>query len=229
MDVRETWGSLDPPWREAFELAWESWCAGSLGIGAVVSEPGGTIVARGRNRIFEDEAPAGQVAGSRIAHAELNAVAQLPYSDGGLPEHTLYTTLEPCLGCIGAIRMSMIGTVRYAATDPLWSGVNELLAANVDVVRHWPLVDGPLSDGLAVFGFLLPLMHILEERPESRFVATYRRTLPTQVRLAEDLVASREVRNMADAGATVHDVLGSIGERLEAVSGTTETASRRSP
>lgn len=220
MDIPESWATLEPPWRDAFQLAWESWCAGSLGVGAVVSDPDGAIVARGRNRIFEDEAPAGQVAGSRIAHAELNAVAQLTFSDGGLREHSLYTTLEPCLGCIGAIRMSMIGTVHYAAADPLWSGVNELLAANVDVVRHWPLVDGPRSDALAVLGFLLPLIRTLEERPESKFVETYRQTLPAQVQLAQDLIASGEVRDMAEAGATVHDVLGSIGERLEAAAKT---------
>lgn len=203
------WRDLEPPWREAYELAWESWRAGSLGIGAVVVDPDGEFVARGRNRILEDRAPDGQIAGTRIAHAELNAVAQLRGEDG-FREHALYTTLEPCLGCIGAIRMTMIGTVRFAADDPLWSGVNQLLANNLDVVRHWPRVLGPRDDPLATFARLLPLVRTIEHRPESRFLETYRRELPADLRLAETLAASRVLHgtpDLLDALASVWDAL----------------------
>ena len=49
------WEELEPAWRAAFELAWEAYAAGSIPVGAVVAN-GATIVARGRNRLFETTA-----------------------------------------------------------------------------------------------------------------------------------------------------------------------------
>lgn len=216
MDAEGAWHDLELPWRAAFELAWESWCAGSLGIGAVVTDDDGEIVARGRNRIFEDAAPPGQVAGTRLAHAEVNALAQLGYRDGRPLGHAIYTTLEPCLGCSGAIRMSLVGTVHYAAGDPLWTGANELLATNVEVVRHWPRVHGPRADALATLGFLLPLVRILERDPDARFVETYRDTRPAHVGLAEMLVVSRALHQRAEDGASLPDALAPIWDELDA-------------
>jgi tRNA(adenine34) deaminase len=93
---------LEGPWRECFELAWEAFGAGTIPVGAVVVDASGATVARGRNRIFEATAPAGQLAGTYIAHAELNALAELPAlptrdGQGPYSRHTLYTTLEPCV------------------------------------------------------------------------------------------------------------------------------------
>ncbi len=69
---------LEGAWRESFELAWEAFRVGTIPVGAVVADASGEIVARGRNRIFEEEAPPGQLAGTYLAHAELNALAGLP-------------------------------------------------------------------------------------------------------------------------------------------------------
>jgi tRNA(Arg) A34 adenosine deaminase TadA len=215
------WDALERPWQEAFELAWESWCAGSLGIGAVVVDPDGDTLARGRNRVFEDTAPPGQLAGNRIAHAELNALAQLDH--GSLEHHRLYTTLEPCLGCTGAIRLSRVGSVSYAAGDPLWSGVNALLAANVEVLRRWHLFDGPRTDALSVLGFLLPLVRTLERHPTSSGVDVWRQHVPARVRLAEELVASGRLRRAAAEGALLPDVLSLLSAELDAL---LETESR---
>src|SRR5205823_5355576 len=52
----EAWARLDGPWREAFRLAWEAFGAGTIPIGAVVVDEKGTVVARGRNRVFETAA-----------------------------------------------------------------------------------------------------------------------------------------------------------------------------
>jgi len=49
----------------------------------------------GRNRITESSAPEGQIFGSRVAHAEVNALVQLGLERGYF-ECTLWTTLEPC-------------------------------------------------------------------------------------------------------------------------------------
>jgi tRNA(adenine34) deaminase len=40
------------------------------------------------------------------------------------PKYSLYTTTEPCVLCFGAIVMSGINRVRYAALDPIAGGSN---------------------------------------------------------------------------------------------------------
>ncbi|HEV8178668.1 MAG TPA: hypothetical protein VGP54_00015, partial [Gaiellaceae bacterium] len=75
----DAWQELDEPWRAALELAWEAYLADTIPVGAVVGAGDGTIVARGRNRIFDP--PGHGVAGSRLAHAEVDVLAQLPVTD----------------------------------------------------------------------------------------------------------------------------------------------------
>ena len=79
------WGRVEAPWRASFHLAWEAFAAGTIPVGAVVVDEAGRIVAEGRNRIFNDAAPARQLAATRLAHAELNALAQLSNARRGTP------------------------------------------------------------------------------------------------------------------------------------------------
>ena len=87
--------ALDLAWERALDLAWESFCGGTTPVGAVVTGAGGAIVAEGRGRRFEPAAPPGQLAWTGVAHAELNALAQLG-PDRHYTDHALLTTLEPC-------------------------------------------------------------------------------------------------------------------------------------
>src|SRR5438552_1432449 len=98
------WAALSPPWRAAFDLAWESFQAGSPPVGAVVTDRSDRIIGWGRSRRHETVAPVGQLAGSRLAHAEVNALAALPVDHD--PELRLYVTLEPCLLCVAAAAIS---------------------------------------------------------------------------------------------------------------------------
>jgi tRNA(adenine34) deaminase len=85
---------LAPPWGEVFELMWGAYGAGTIPVGAVVVDAGGAVVARGRNRIYDDAA-SGQLGRTRLGHAEVNALAQLrPPST--FERFTLYSALEPC-------------------------------------------------------------------------------------------------------------------------------------
>lgn len=119
------WDSLSKPWKACFEEAWDSYCHGSIPIGAVLVDANGEIISRGRNRIHENSAPHKQVCSNRLAHAELNVILQLEQMDSqSLRDYILYTTTEPCVLCFGAIVMSGIRTVRYAASDPIAGGVS---------------------------------------------------------------------------------------------------------
>ena len=174
---------VDGPCREAFELAWEAFRAGSIPVGAVVVEHG-EIVARGRNRVHEQTAPPRQLAGTMLAHAEVNAIAQLdtePHDDA-----VLYTTLEPCLLCVGAAAMARVGTVRYASPDPFAGGVSyELDNAYLRLRRT--VVEGPLDGLPAQLGELLHLAFFLRARPGGTVVTAYRDLNPAQLALAEEL------------------------------------------
>lgn len=76
--VDEGWSRLPEHWCCAFRQAWAAYVAGTIPVGAVVVDPHGVIVAEARNRIFDaDDPPRGQIAGSWLAHAELNAIAQI--------------------------------------------------------------------------------------------------------------------------------------------------------
>ena len=95
------WNELDRydgPWIDVFVLMWEAYTAGTIPVGAVVTDGTGKVVARGRNRILD--APAeGELGGSRLAHAEVNALLALP-STQLYESSTLYSSLEPCPLCL---------------------------------------------------------------------------------------------------------------------------------
>jgi tRNA(Arg) A34 adenosine deaminase TadA len=115
----DRWSELEEPWRASLELAWEAYGAGTVPVGAVVAHTDGRVVARGRNRIFD---PPGQgLAGTRLAHAEIDALAHLP-ATARYRDHVLYSTLEPCLLCAAAALHSTVGRIEYAVGDPFGGG-----------------------------------------------------------------------------------------------------------
>lgn len=153
-DAEVTWAELDEPWQRAFALAWDAVVTGNIGVGAVVCDPGGSIVSEGRNRVADSSAPVGQVAGSSLAHAEVNALAQLRFRSPRTLE--LFTTLQPCLQCSAAIRMAPIATVQMAGADPLWEGCNDFGRLNPWAAQRGPVpTTGPRSDEIGVFATLL--------------------------------------------------------------------------
>jgi len=60
--------ALSEGWALALRLAWESCRARTTPVGAVVDDTG-AVLAAGRGRRYEVRAPAGQLAGTHIAHA----------------------------------------------------------------------------------------------------------------------------------------------------------------
>lgn len=141
------WETLTPPWQACMEEAWAGYCAGSLPIGAVITDAAGQILARGRNRIFETSAEGGLLCGHRLAHAEVNALVALDHSTVDPLACVLYTTTEPCPLCTGAIRMIGIGAVHYASRDSA-AGSIDLLTATPYMRRRPVQVVGPQDPDL---------------------------------------------------------------------------------
>ena len=186
--AEQCWARLEPAWRECFVLAWESFRAGSVPVGAVLLDAGAAIVARGRSLWNEPGSADGPVSGSGIAHAEINALAALPPAD--YSDHVLYTTLEPCFLCTAALRYSHVGAVRYAAPDPLWYGIEQLPRLNHHVARRWTRREGPLGGPLQRWAAVLHIMSGLE-RGVSSIVDCHAEAMPDELRIARRLIGPR--------------------------------------
>ena len=80
-------------------------------IGCVIVHEG-IIVGRGRNQMERLQ--------DATAHAEMVAIGAASSTLGTwrLHECTMYVTLEPCAMCAGAIILSRVGRLVYAANDP---------------------------------------------------------------------------------------------------------------
>jgi len=111
------WQRLSPIWQACVIQAWEAYCHNSLPHGAVIVDESGNIVAHGRNRIRELEGEGRQFARNRLAHAEINALLDLDWKTVNVYGCALYSTVEPCLMCTGAVRMAHMKEIHYACND----------------------------------------------------------------------------------------------------------------
>ena len=128
------------PWAVPLGLAWEAMLAGTTPVGSVVINTDGRIVTKGRGRRYVRDLAQGQLSYSHLAHAELNALAQLPPTSR-YEDLTVLTTLEPCILCMGAAVMATVGRVEYAGADP-YGGAAHLQLQNAhttlpDATDRW--------------------------------------------------------------------------------------------
>ena len=96
--------------REALLLADEAALAGEVPIGAVVVVAG-QIVGRGMNCVIRE--------GDTTAHAEIKALRDTfrAINNYRVPGATIYTTVEPCAMCAGAIIHARLSRVVWGAPD----------------------------------------------------------------------------------------------------------------
>lgn len=104
-------------------LALAAEAAGNLPIAAVLAR-GPAVVAEGANRSLVPVFHPGR-------HAEVETLRAAPDATWAAPgELTLYTSLEPCLMCLGAIVLHRVGRVVFGAADPLGGALS--------IVPHLP-------------------------------------------------------------------------------------------
>ncbi len=110
---------------EALGLARSAAAHGDVPVGAVVLDPAGQVVGRGRNVREREADPTG--------HAEVVALRSAAQIAGGwsLAGHTLVVTLEPCTMCAGAAVLARVDRVVFATYDAKAGAVGSLW----DVVR----------------------------------------------------------------------------------------------
>ena len=116
-------------WREpmlaALAEARAALATGDVPIGAVVLDPAGSVIGRGRNVREAESDPTG--------HAEVVALREAAKARGEwrLEGCTLVVTLEPCTMCAGAAVLARVERVVFGAFDPKAGAVGSLW----DVVR----------------------------------------------------------------------------------------------
>lgn len=104
---------------EAFEEAEKALAAGEVPIGAVVVKDG-RVIGKGHNLK--------ESTGDPTAHAEMIALREASRKVGTwrLSGTTLYTTLEPCPMCMGAILQARVSRLVFASYDPRWGACGSL-------------------------------------------------------------------------------------------------------
>jgi tRNA(adenine34) deaminase len=191
---------LRAPWPEVFSLMWEAYLAGTIPVGAVVVDEAGEVVGRGRNRTF-DKGRDKQLSGSRLAHAEVNALLALG-SDSTYEGFSLYTSLEPCHLCVSAAIAVRVGRLWYAAREPYAGAVAKLLPS-ADHEAHPLSVEGPLTDAAGRLPELLHLAHCLRRSPNGGVASFYRSRRPDLVAAAQGLPPPDPDATLADAFAAL--------------------------
>ena len=143
--------------RRAIHLALEAEARGDLSVGSVVTL-NEEVVAEAGNAVLVPSYHPGR-------HAETEALRLLPASLWPRArELTVYTTLEPCVMCAGALILHGVGRVVYGARDPL-GGAGALLACLPEYYAGGagvPLWEGPLMPELCD-----PLLRRVVERFDS--------------------------------------------------------------
>jgi len=116
--------------REALRLARQAAAGGEVPVGAVVAM-GGAIVGRGRNASIARQDP--------TAHAEILALREAAERVGNyrLEGATLYSTLEPCVMCAGALVTARVERLVFGARDLRFGGVrSKFQVADSDLLNH---------------------------------------------------------------------------------------------
>lgn len=89
-------------------------------VGAVLVDESGNILARTHNQPITMCDPS--------AHAEMLALRMGGQKTANyrLPGATLYSTIEPCVMCMGAIIHARLSKIVYGASDPKWGAAGSL-------------------------------------------------------------------------------------------------------
>lgn len=116
--------------REALALAREADEAEEVPVGAVVVHDG-RVVGRGANRQIRDADP--------TAHAEIVALRQAAQEIGDhrLRDATVYSTLEPCAMCAGALVTARIARLVFGSRDLRFGAVrSKFRLADSELLNH---------------------------------------------------------------------------------------------
>ena len=116
--------------RQAIALAREAQAAGEIPVGAIVVQ-GGEVIGRGRNSPIRNCDP--------TAHAEILALREAAAKLGNyrLGGTTLYSTIEPCVMCAGALVAARVTRLVFGARDLRFGAVrSKFQLVDTELLNH---------------------------------------------------------------------------------------------
>ncbi len=147
----DSWKALPVGARVALDQQWAGLAAGGLPCGSAILSTDESIFVAGRNHAYD---PPGGIESrahspmqhTRLAHAELNAIALLT-TETDHASLTLWSTQHPCAMCAAAVSFVGIGNVRFVADDPSdGSPVGVIVASRgACPTSHWEILSGGRS------------------------------------------------------------------------------------
>ena len=207
----------DEPRQRCLELAWAAYARGTVPVGAVLQDAAGATVWEGRSRMYDSSGPPGQsgssgeIRNSLLAHAEVNALVRLD-PNRRYEDFTLYSSLEPCPLCLGAVGMATVGRLVYLGADP-YGGAVGLHRPTRHLARVDLTITGPDPGPAGRLAAALHIAFYLRRNPDGHTVAVHRQEAPAVVAAAERLLAlgadewARAGRSFDDVRA---DLLGAL-------------------
>jgi tRNA(adenine34) deaminase len=212
------WDGLSLPWQAALEMAWEAYCDDTIPIGAVIADINGNVFARGRNRIKNVTAPERQVCNNELAHAEMNALLSLTLDYEECKDVALYTTMEPCPLCMGALYMSDVKVVHFAARDP-WAGSTNLLGTTPYLsrkpIRVFSPFDPDLENALTAICVTFYINMYGEDTIERMYFGSLRETLPKGVEAGIALYHSGQLTKFKEKNAKSKQVFEYLSHQVQ--------------
>jgi tRNA(adenine34) deaminase len=209
------WSELSLPWQAALEKAWSAACAGCMPIGAVVVNARDEIIARGRNHVNDQAAQPGQIGEHKLAHAEINALLAVALPHDEFRQLAIYTTMEPCPLCMGAIYMAGVRRIYYACRDA-YAGSIDMLASTPYLSRKPVKAFGPPRGDLEDILAAIQTEDILVRNPgrPSPVLEEWRKVCPAGVALGERLAAGRDLYAWRKAGLPGEKVIDWLESEL---------------
>jgi tRNA(adenine34) deaminase len=126
----------------ALEQALKAQQLDEVPVGAVVVDRKGCIIGYGHNQTITQSDPS--------AHAEMLALRSAAKKTGNyrLSGATLYTTIEPCIMCMGAVIHARLSRVVFGAPDPKWGAAGALynFASDARLNHNLEVVPGICED-----------------------------------------------------------------------------------
>ncbi|MCL2811039.1 MAG: nucleoside deaminase [Clostridia bacterium] len=146
--MNSLWHDVEKGFQIAVQEAWEAYKNNTIPIGAAIMDAEGNLVTTGQNQVYTNGG--GILKKHQLAHAEINAILELSeITDPNIRNHirtfTLYSTMEPCPLCFGAIVMGSIRNAKFAARDS-WAGATAL-NESIDYIKNKRItVSGPFEE-----------------------------------------------------------------------------------
>jgi tRNA(adenine34) deaminase len=201
------WNDIEKGFQIAFDTAWKAFMSGTMPIGACILNENEDILAIGQNQIYAEGD--GILSFHQLAHAEANAILKIsealnPNQHPNIRKYILYTTMEPCPFCFGAIVMGSIRNVKFAARDG-WAGATALNNSLNYIKAKNIVVEGPFREN-EIVQIAIQTYHLLKVGVGEQVINAWDEDCPVGVEIGRKLFEKEELDKLMDQNVSAHRV-----------------------